>query len=149
MEYGNSLRKFMEWGASSDHVIVVHSDKYWRSPDCMYELKMLFDAVRNRKKDFLSVIVPVEHLNSNVRNKAGISQHAKYWREFPDDELPARLPWDIDELRDHASSTIRDFGQQLSDNLQQNIPWDDTRRQGILEDIARRIGLDSESSEEN
>lgn len=145
-DYGDSLVRFMKWGAASDYVIVVHSDKYWHSPDCMYELKLLCDALRNHVgKDFLSVIIPVEHLNSQVTSRGGIKEYVKHWRNFPEGEVPARLDWEIDQLRDYAAATIRDFGQQLSDNQGHNIEWADDQAEHVLSEIGKCLALHPDS----
>ena len=39
INYGDSIRAFMDELTESEHVILVLSDAYFKSPNCMYELR--------------------------------------------------------------------------------------------------------------
>ena len=125
MRRGDDIVKFMNDGARHPHVIVVHSHKYWRSPNCMYELVQLEEELKkNKGKSFLSVVIPVELPSSRVGNRDGIDEYAAFWRAFAG-EVPARLPWTREELKDFASATLRLFGREISSSLDVNIRWKD------------------------
>ena len=47
--YGKSIREFMDQLAAGDHVVLVLSDAYFKSSDCMYELKGVFERSQDEK----------------------------------------------------------------------------------------------------
>ena len=66
--------------------------------------------------------------------------YAKEWDEFPDEDVPLRLRLMPDQLRNYARAAIMAFGERLSDNLHQNINWDDDKRDEVLAEIDKRVG---------
>lgn len=139
-KFGDNLRDFMLYGAGRQHVIVVHSDKYWRSPDCIFELKHLFDELLSKAdKGVLSVVIPVEHLNSNVTDTVVLDKYLADWRRYRG-PLPKRLGWTLQELKDFAVATMRSFSDVLSTRLDLNLRWQDGEAK-VLAAIAERLNL--------
>ena len=138
--FGDSLRRFMKSGARHPHVIVVHSDKYWRSPNCIFELKCLFDELQeNKGKDIVSVVIPVEHVDSNVGDVRSRNSFLDYWEKY-DGEVPSRCFSTPDELKDFAKAWIRRFGEIVSDKLDLNIRWSHGK-ESALKALAQRLNL--------
>jgi hypothetical protein len=54
----------------ADHVIVVISDKYLRSPYCMTELHYIYQRSPGEKEDFLRGIIPSGARRCQVRQLA-------------------------------------------------------------------------------
>lgn len=138
-EFGDDLRQFMEYAAKRPHVIVVHSDKYWRSPCCIFELWTLEQELKQQKgKSLPSVVIPVEHMNSSVMTMEGLEECLKYWEGFRG--TPPMLGWTAKELKDHACSLVRTFAGDLSKSRGLNLRWEDGPAK-VLAEIAKRLGL--------
>jgi hypothetical protein len=56
---GDLISGFMKRIGLADHVIVVLSDKYLRSPYCMTELHTIYQRSVGEKEDFLRRIIPL------------------------------------------------------------------------------------------
>ena len=59
MRSGDLISGFMKRIGLADHVIVVLSDKYLRSPYCMTELHSIYQRSVGEKEDFLRRIIPL------------------------------------------------------------------------------------------
>src|ERR1700719_5147232 len=59
MRSGELISGFMTRIGLADHVIVVLSDKYLRSPYCMTELHYIYQRSLGEKEDFLRRIIPL------------------------------------------------------------------------------------------
>jgi internalin A len=72
--YKGSISKFMERIGRGNCVIVVISDKYLRSPNCMYELVEIAEG-----KQFHDRIFPVVLNDANIYNPIKRIEYIKYW----------------------------------------------------------------------
>src|SRR5690349_5903289 len=59
MRPGDLISRFMKRIGLADHMIVVLSDKYLRSPYCMTELYYIYQRSIGEKEEFLRRIVPL------------------------------------------------------------------------------------------
>lgn len=140
MRRGDDILKFMENGAKHPHVIVVHSDKYWQSPNTVFEMCLLLEELRNKKsKSFESVVIPVEHRTSGVRDQAPTGAYAEFWRSYSG-RIPRRIPWQKEELTARAAAAIYEVGRLLSSASDLNIPWNGDERL-LVSRIAERLNL--------
>jgi internalin A len=72
----------------ADHVIVVISDKYLRSPYCMTELHYIYQRSPGEKEDFLRGIIPLVLEDARFGNWRDRLVFSKHWRsEFEEMEL--------------------------------------------------------------
>jgi hypothetical protein len=76
LEYKGSIREFMERIGRGDCVIVVISDKYLRSPNCMFELVEI-----SENKQFQDRIFPIVWVDANIYNPLKRIGYIKYWEE--------------------------------------------------------------------
>ncbi|HKY54587.1 MAG TPA: TIR domain-containing protein, partial [Anaerolineales bacterium] len=74
LEYTGSIKNFMERIGAGDCVIVVISDKYLKSPNCMFELVEIAG-----NKQFGKRIFPVVLADANIYNWKGQLQYIKHW----------------------------------------------------------------------
>ena len=74
--YKGSIKGFMESIGLGDCIIVVVSDKYLRSPNCMFEL---VEIAQN--KQFHERIFPVVLADADIYNPVKQIQYIKYWEE--------------------------------------------------------------------
>lgn len=72
--YRASIREFMERMGKSNCVIVVISDEYLRSPDCMSELMEIADG-----KEFRDRIFPVVLDDANIYDPVKRIEYVRYW----------------------------------------------------------------------
>jgi internalin A len=62
-----------------DHVIVVLSDKYLRSPYCMTELHYIYQRSLGEKEDFLHRIIPLRLDDARFSTWRDRVAYAEYW----------------------------------------------------------------------
>lgn len=70
MRPGDLISGFMKRIGLADHVIVVLSDKYLRSPYCMTELHYIYQRSFGEKEDFLYRIFPLRLTDAQLRHMA-------------------------------------------------------------------------------
>ena len=59
LEIGDRISKFMDRIAEGDFVIAVISDKYLKSPFCMYELFHIYRNCAEKPERFLKRVIPL------------------------------------------------------------------------------------------
>ena len=74
LEYKGSIKQFMERIGNGDCVIVVISDKYLRSPNCMFEL---VEVAEN--KQFQDRVFPVIWNDANIYDPIQRIDYIRYW----------------------------------------------------------------------
>jgi two-component system, NtrC family, response regulator AtoC len=74
LPYKGSIKEFMERIGQGDCVIVVISDKYLRSPNCMFELVEIAE-----KQDFRNRIFPVIWKDANIYDPLKRIEYIKHW----------------------------------------------------------------------
>ncbi len=84
VKVGDSLSKFMQQLAAHDRVFVILSEKYLKSPNCMYEL---FEIWRNRKdgkgdeERFVQTVKLYRQPDVDIFSIEARFGHALYWQE--------------------------------------------------------------------
>jgi internalin A len=87
LRYSNVLRSgelisgFMKRIGLADHVIVVLSDKYLRSPYCVTELYSIYQRSLREKEDFLRRIVPLALEDARFGNRRDRLVYAEHWKQ--------------------------------------------------------------------
>jgi internalin A len=76
---GDLISGFMKRIGLADHVIVVLSDKYLRSPFCMTELHSIYQRSVGEKDDFLRRIIPLMLRDAGFGTPEKRVQYAKHW----------------------------------------------------------------------
>lgn len=116
LEEGDSIVKFMKNGVKAPIIILVHSDRYWKSPNCIYELFLLDQELSSSvEKSFQTVVIPVAHPTSKIDKKNHLKQYLRYWEEYSGENNPSRLEIDTDKLIHIAYTTIDKVGKSISD----------------------------------
>jgi internalin A len=94
IQSGESITAFISLVIKDDFVLVVHSDKYWRSWYCMAEVTRMLDASRNKETAiFKRIALFVEHPTSRLGDESARRANAAYWRNV---ELKSFPPCMID-----------------------------------------------------
>jgi internalin A len=80
---GDLISGFMKRIGFADHVIVVLSDKYLRSPYCMTELHSVYQRSVGEKEDFLRRIIPLRLADARFGTWRERVAYAEHWeKEF-------------------------------------------------------------------
>jgi TIR domain len=79
MRHGDLISSFMKRIGLADHVIVVLSDKYLRSPYCMTELHSIYQRSVGEKEGFLHRIIPLVLLDARFGSPEERVEYAKHW----------------------------------------------------------------------
>jgi hypothetical protein len=101
--YKGSIRKFMERIGEGDIIIVVISDKYLRSKNCMYELVQIA-----KNKQFVDRVFPIVLSDAKIYDAGDRLDYVEHW-----EKEKARLNTKIRELSDF--SNLDSIQQELND----------------------------------
>jgi hypothetical protein len=81
MRSGDLISGFMKRIGLADHVIVILSDKYLRSPYCMTELHSIYQRSVGEKEDFLRRIIPLSLDDARFGNRRDRLVYAEHWKQ--------------------------------------------------------------------
>jgi internalin A len=115
MRSGDLISDFMKLIGQSDHVIVVLSDKYLRSPYCMTELHYLYLRSLGQKEDFLLRIIPLVLADARFGTWRDRLVYTKHWRaEFEEMEHHFK---DLGEVDFRLYKAMQDWHNRIGDML--------------------------------
>jgi internalin A len=115
MRSGDLISGFMKRIGFADHVIVVLSDKYLRSPYCMAELYGIYQRSVGEKEDFLRRIVPLALDDARFGNWRDRLVYTKHWRaEFEGMELNFK---DLGEADFRLYKSMQEWHNRIGDML--------------------------------
>ena len=142
---GTSIMEFMKYGARSHRVILIHSDRYWKSVNCMYELCELWESLLEKGRSPETTVIPIELRSSGIRTQGPLNQYLEHWDQLSESEnaLPTRLldaGWDLRVAVIQAKALILKVGKHLSDVKDLNLKWDPDPEH-VLEQIRMRLQL--------
>ena len=137
---GTDLKRFMDQAGKCPHVIVVHSDKYWKSPYCLFELWTADNELplRRGRTDLpllFSVVIPVEHLRSNIRTHEGLEEYLRYWESFIG--TPRMLGESPQTWKLRFRALLDKFSTYLDKERDFNIVWENDGKQALTGILAR------------
>ncbi|RYU59922.1 toll/interleukin-1 receptor domain-containing protein [Methylolobus aquaticus] len=78
--YGESIREFMDQLAAGDHVVLVLSDAYFKSSDCMYELKGVYERSQDEKA-FRQRVHPIVVEGTRFRKVRERTPYLRHWED--------------------------------------------------------------------
>jgi internalin A len=146
---GDRIKEFMDRLIEGDLIVAVMSDKYLRSPFCMYELFGIFRRCRDRADGFLERIIPIVLPDAKIASAVDRLKYAAIWKRKRDDLDKAIRGLDdvayagveiIKEYRlvDEFARNVADMLTYLNDKL---MPRDlaSMKRDGFAE-LVRLIG---------
>ena len=115
MRYGDLISGFMKRIGLADHVIVVLSDKYLRSPYCVTELHYLYQRSLGEKEDFLRRIIPLRLADARFGTWRERLVYTKHWRaEFEEMELHFK---DLAEADFRLYKAMQEWHNRIGDML--------------------------------
>ncbi len=121
INYGDSIRAYMDELAAGRAIILVLSEEYFKSPNCMYELREIY---LNNRKEFRKRIFPVVMEGTRFHRAADRITYIKFWEE------------ETEKLNAKLSSVSRENLSAVSHNELRD--YADFRR--IIDDLLALIG---------
>ncbi len=145
MEHNDLIRK-------TDRVIVVHSDKYWRSPFCMHEFVTFCESFMWRNDAAQTVLTLVSHIQTDFNGPGRISRgplkdgHAleslkKYWEQFDVVGMHPMLRRFItgEQLKTEVKRLLEKTIPELSARAELEVAWKPGSEDEALRKIKKRI----------
>lgn len=138
---GDSITAFMQLAKTTDKVLVIHSDKYWRSPFCMYEFWQTVGSLVERHVTVKDLLVLVEHIGSGFTDDATVQQYVNYWQGVQ--TMPGMLR-SVTSFPQFKAGVLDAFENQIPKIAalkDRNLMWDDAKEAEIIAWVKERIGL--------
>jgi hypothetical protein len=82
---GDRIKEFMDRLIEGDLIVAVLSDKYLRSPFCMYELFGIFRRCRDRADGFLDHVIPIVLPDAKIARAVDRLKYAAFWKQERDE----------------------------------------------------------------
>jgi internalin A len=145
MRPGDRISEFMNRLAGGDHVVVVISDKYLRSENCMYELFQIFRNCAADPKRFVRRIIPLVLPDAALDSIPHRLARAKYWVE-QHAQLRPEIQKNVDAVGNEVFKKyklIGEFARNTSDMLEHLIDileprdFDRMAKEGFREILAQ------------
>ena len=67
--------------SKADRIVVILSDKYLKSPYCMYELLQIYQRSGSDKKEFMTHIFPVILDDAEISTLKQKANYGRYWKK--------------------------------------------------------------------
>jgi internalin A len=140
LTFGDSIVKFMQAIGQGDRIFVVLSDKYLRSPFCMYELFEIWRNSRQDKAEFLRRVRIYTLGDAKIWKPVDRVGYAKYWKDQHENLKQAFDEAGLDTLGEEDLRSYKlmlDFAHNVSDilalfaNIVQPRTFDDLRAYGF------------------
>lgn len=87
MRTGDLISGFMDRLAQGDRIIVLLSDKYLKSPYCMYELYRIWIEASANEDRFRESVRLYRHKNADIGTLQARADYVRYWRQRHKDEM--------------------------------------------------------------
>lgn len=159
---GDSITEHNQRIRTCDKVILVHSDKYWKSPFCMDEFTMLLQSLLRRPDTIQSVLTVIEHHQKGFDRSDKPSRgpfkdgHAKklvddFWEAFDEGGLHPMLEQHTTarKLKAAVLNLVRNEISMISDISAIHLQWDDAKATRIVDQVIRRVNERSPAPEGN
>jgi internalin A len=85
LQSGDRIHEFMNRLIEGDLIVAVLSDKYLRSPFCMYELFGIFRRCQERADEFLERVVPIVLPDAKTSRPVDRLKYAAFWKHERDE----------------------------------------------------------------
>ena len=142
----DSVTKFMEQITDSSWVIMVTSEKYWRSEYCMWEMWALLQSYKDRDANFSTNLIIIEHESCKLRTSTkALDEVIAEWREK--DDMPVRMralhpkPENIEKLKSHVIPILDEDLPHIHARDGMYKRWGRETPEVIIDWIKEKIGL--------
>jgi len=118
---GDRIKEFMDRLIEGDLIVAVLSDKYLRSPFCMYELFGIFRRRRDRSDEFLNHVIPIVLPDAKISRAVDQLKYAALWEQERDElEQAIRGLKNVGNAGEEAPKKLRlmnEFAHNVADML--------------------------------
>ncbi|RDH87904.1 MAG: hypothetical protein DIZ78_05040 [endosymbiont of Escarpia spicata] len=114
--YGESIKRFMDELRKGDFVVVVSSERYWHSDDCVNELKSIKEY-----GDFELRVLPVQLQDINLRDVEIQKALINYWNSKSHDAA-SEIPKNAARAQAHAKE-ISDSAKCIDECISKFSDW--------------------------
>ena len=146
-EKDRRISEYMQRVKHSDYMLVVHSDAYWKSGACAYELSVGIGELLDRKKTRAEFLVLVEHIGSGFSKPKAIQRYIDYWNS--EESVQSERTYliaveDVQKTKVRAIRLLEEHVPALADIdvvSHINRQWEDDKEAEIIAWVKERIGL--------
>ena len=120
LKIGSDILQFMERLGKSDRVFVFLSDKYLKSPNCMYELFSLWQNARMDADDFSKRVRIFKLDDVDIWSDSGRLSYALYWKSQFEElkQLVQEVGYEnVSSQTQKQLRNMQDFAQRVDDIL--------------------------------
>ncbi len=155
LKFGESLNNFMTALGKGDLVVVCVSDKYLRSPFCMWELCEVFRTSQGEKEKFAERIIPVRVENLSLGSPLTLMPYLKHWRQKYEEweEMYTDFPQEMGSthmeefrksrtIKDSFSEVVGFFNDLLGKNSEELLQDNFDELKALIVERSRRLGRD-------
>jgi len=148
LTFGDSITRFMKDIGEGDRIFVVLSDKYLKSPFCMFELFEIWRNSRQDKSEFLKRVRIYTLGDAKIWKPVDRIKYAKFWRDQHDELKQAVDEAGLDALGEEGFRNyklMQDFTNKVSDilalfaNIVQPRSFDDLKKYGFDDPPAKTL----------
>ena len=140
LNFGDSIAKFMRAIGEGDRIFVVLSDKYLKSPFCMFELFEIWRNSRQDRAEFLRRVRIYTLGDAKIWKPVDRVRYGKYWKDQHDELREAVDEAGLDVLGEEdlrSYKLMQDFATKVGDilalfaNIVQPRSFDDLKTYGF------------------
>lgn len=140
---GVNIREFMTSASKSPRIIVIHSDKWVRSPYCMNELSIALHECLMKARQPSKVFIPVQHINSDLSDRDPENPHSltaaiNYWDNYSGKVSTITEFQKPEDLRSAARESIKSFAELFQQD-QFNIKLNDDNSEKVIDAVINRL----------
>lgn len=120
---GENILTFMQRITQTDKVVVVHSDKYWVSPFCIYEFWLAMRSFLRRRASMADVLILIEHPGSGFGDTKSLAAYERTWQAM--DSMPSMLAGNLtlENLKEAAHDVLTKDLPEVAALLDRNRRW--------------------------
>lgn len=144
---GDSVMGYIDLVRDVDIVLVVHSDEYWRSDFCMFELSRVRGSLTERPKTVRDTLLFLEMESSRIfgRDRVARDSYLKHWKEVKGISPALEGMTDVEKLRAAAIDLLENFVPEIHDSGKK-MPWAPGEEHAVIAWIERELGLSEADS---
>ncbi len=145
-----SINDFMGRISETSYVIIVYSDKYFRSPYCMWEFMAVIDSYSRTSLNYIDNLILVEHESSQIQTFEGSDAVMAEWRAKTGSDFHVRMKSldppvrSVDTFKMQAISFIDTKIPEIFDGISMVKPWDPEKGDEIVAWIEESLGFGEE-----
>lgn len=138
---GDSIMTYIAQIKTTEKVLIVHSDKYWRSPYCMFEFCEVMESFTERSQSRHDTLLFIELPSSHITSSKALNGYIQHWEQL--DDIPTRMLTEtnnVEDLRARVLLLLKRTIPKIHDaSLSQR--WEPARAAEIVSWVREHLGL--------